>query len=176
MTRCVGPLARSLALVMLIASSACRPAVLPAVLPSGGGSLEHGGAIDTAHYVMDAIDAQRWVTLEDEIGRVVVLPWNWVPEGAREGDMLEAIVTEHETGRSVHLRVDREASAARRERLQERRDRLPRAPAGDLELWTGCRLRPVTHRRHAGRRYGPCPAACSAEQPQALRNRARLGR
>lgn len=85
------------------------------------------------HHVVDALEHRDLARLEGPTGETVVVPRSWLPEGAREGDVLTPLAA-HEDTTGVRFDIDAAATEARRDALQERRDGLPKAPSGDLEL------------------------------------------
>lgn len=87
-----------------------------------------------SRYVIDRF-AGGAVVVEDDHATSFRVPKEWVPSGAREGDVLS--VTSTETGvedRQVVVRVDEQATADRRLESRHRRDTLPKAPDGDFSL------------------------------------------
>ena len=84
-------------------------------------------------HVVDALEHRDLATLEGPDGETVVVPRSWLPEGVREGDVLTTLAT-HRDATGARFSIDAAATEARRRALQERRDGLPKAPAGDLEL------------------------------------------
>jgi hypothetical protein len=87
-----------------------------------------------APLIVEALEHPTIATLEDGEGARLVVPRAWLPRDAADGDVLRAIVEDGVDGRTVHLRIDAEATAKRGREMQERRDHLPRAPGGDLDL------------------------------------------
>jgi hypothetical protein len=90
--------------------------------------------MDRIEYVIDAIQ-EGHATLEPTVGGVRLrVPAAWLPEASREGDVVVA-ERRTEAGRNVlTLALDAAARRVREERLRALRDRLPKAPPGDLEL------------------------------------------
>ena len=80
-------------------------------------------------YTVDAID-QGVARLEDHRGGTSTGPATALPRGAREGSALSR-------GKAGDLRLDK----PRRQGAQARRDALPQAPSGDLDLSTPGTLR-----------------------------------
>lgn len=72
--------------------------------------------------------------LELPDGSLIEIPASWLPTGAKEADLLTVATTRGEASASTELTVDADATAARLKELTELRERVPRAPAGDLEL------------------------------------------
>jgi hypothetical protein len=84
-------------------------------------------------YIIDRIE-DGFATLEGPDGAFLALPEPWLPEGAREGDVLE-IATRRAAGEStLTLSLDEEARGKRAEELRRLRDTLPRGPGGDISL------------------------------------------
>jgi len=84
-------------------------------------------------WVLDGISG-AWARIESATGVAVQLPATWLPSDAREGSVLRV---EHEPEgprRTITIEVDAAATAERRANAKGLRDRLPRAPAGDLDL------------------------------------------
>lgn len=86
-------------------------------------------------YAIDRFGGSDWVVLEDGAAHTFQVPRNWVPAGAREGDVLTfdlnaagSAVTE------LRVAVDQDATAARRREAAQLRNDLPRGPKGDLSL------------------------------------------
>ena len=86
------------------------------------------------HYVVDALEHPDLATLEGPDGRSLAVPRSWLPEHAREGDVLTTLATHANADATVRFEIDAGATEERRRTLQQRRDGLPRAPSGDLEL------------------------------------------
>lgn len=86
-------------------------------------------------YVVDALEPTGQVRLEalDGAGSVVV-PRGWLPTRAREGDVVVTLATQPSSHDAVRFEVDAAATEQRRRALQGRRDGLPSAPSGDLDL------------------------------------------
>ena len=85
-------------------------------------------------YVVEALEQAGLATLEGPGGEALVVTRAWLPVGAREGDVLVTLATQPSGDEAVRFELDAAATEARRRALQERRDGLPRAPEGDLEL------------------------------------------
>ena len=89
-----------------------------------------------ALFTVDRFADAAWVVLEDDTGRTFSIPKSWVPEDAKEGDVL-SLVVDRSGGSSVtalNIAIDGEATDQRRRQVGELRQRLPRAPKGDLSL------------------------------------------
>jgi hypothetical protein len=92
------------------------------------------GAGRSGRFIVDALEDRAWANLEDASGRSLHVPRGWLPERVQEGDLLRVDVDREAAEAHVRFRIDAEATRARREELGARRDRLPRAPSGDLDL------------------------------------------
>ena len=90
--------------------------------------------LSPGRYVVDALEHPDQATLEGPDGRTIAVPRSWLPASAREGDVLRTLGPHGDTAESVRFEVDAAATEERRRDLQERRDGLPGAPSGDLEL------------------------------------------
>lgn len=77
-------------------------------------------------FTVDAIDGGQ-ARLEDQGGGMVHGPSAQLPGGAREGSVLSR-------GMTGGFALDKEATASRQAAMQSRRDALPQAPSGDLNL------------------------------------------
>jgi hypothetical protein len=84
-------------------------------------------------WVLDGVSG-AWARLESPEGVTVQLPVVWLPRDAREGSVLSVTLDSKGSRRTVMLEVDAEATAQRRASAKGLRDRLPRAPDGDLDL------------------------------------------
>ena len=86
-------------------------------------------------FTIDRFEGPAWAVLEDELARARTVPRSWVPPGAREGDVLSAPDDLPTDPMQVpRLDLDPTATADRRRLMQERRDRLPRGPSGNIRL------------------------------------------
>ena len=86
-------------------------------------------------YVVDALQDPGLATLEAlDGGGSIVVPRSWLPSDAREGDVVATLAAQPRDADAVRFEVDAAATEERRRTLQKRRDRLPGAPSGDLEL------------------------------------------
>ena len=72
--------------------------------------------------------------LELPDGTLVEIPASWLPTDAKEADLLTVHTELRGATASIEFRIDAEATAARLKEVTELRERIPRAPAGDLEL------------------------------------------
>ena len=84
-------------------------------------------------WVLDGISG-AWARIESATGVAVQLPATWLPSDAREGSVLRVEQEGEGPRRTVTIEVDAAATAERRANAKGLRDRLPRAPAGDLDL------------------------------------------
>lgn len=86
-------------------------------------------------FTVDRFEGPTWVVLEDERALSRTVPRAWIPAGTREGDVLSSLgELPEDTTSAVHLVLDVAATTARRRIAQDRRDRLPRGPEGDIRL------------------------------------------
>ena len=90
--------------------------------------------LSPGRYVIDALEHPDRATIEGPDGRTIAVPRSWLPASAREGDVVRTSATLDDTAEGVRFEVDAAATEERRRSLQERRDGLPGAPSGDLEL------------------------------------------
>ena len=84
-------------------------------------------------WVLDGISG-AWARIETADRVTVKLPASWLPSDAREGCVLRVEQDSEGPRRTVTIEVDAKATAERRADAKGLRDRLPRAPAGDLDL------------------------------------------
>jgi hypothetical protein len=86
-------------------------------------------------YTIDRFEAEDWAVLEDEQARTFRVPRQWLPTGAREGDVVNAAESPAApAAHSVRFELD---TSAREQRLAEAdrlREQLPRGPKGDVSL------------------------------------------
>ena len=87
-------------------------------------------------YVIDRIEDGRHVVLEPATGSGpgLVLPRDWLPDSAREGDVLTVTREADAVRARVEFQLDAEARTDRERHLKALRDELPGAPEGDLQL------------------------------------------
>ncbi len=90
--------------------------------------------LSPGRYVVDALEHPDIATVEGPDGLSVAIPRSWLPASARAGDVLRTLATHGDTADSVRFEIDAAATEERRRAMQERRDGLPGAPSGDLEL------------------------------------------
>ncbi len=105
-------------------------------LRSGMDELEPRRAVTHATFVVEALEDAHWAVLEDEHAHALQVPRPWLPAHVREGDVLTVEVTPSDDGavQGVVFAIDAVATDARRRAIEERWERLPRAPSGDLDL------------------------------------------
>lgn len=85
-------------------------------------------------YVVDALEPSGQARLEALDGPAsIVVPSSWLPPHTREGDVVATLAVPP-SGAAVRFTVDAAATEERRRALQGRRDGLPSAPSGDLDL------------------------------------------
>jgi hypothetical protein len=85
-------------------------------------------------YVVDALESRELASLESDGGVRVVVPRAWLPVGAREGHVLTVERSEGNGRTTLLVEVDEGATEARRAAMRERREGIPKGPAGDLDL------------------------------------------
>lgn len=86
-------------------------------------------------YTIDRFESDEWVVLEDDRAQTFRIPRQWVPAGAREGDVLNASGEPADAAvRSLRFEVDAAARQQRRDEADRLRDQLPRGPKGDISL------------------------------------------
>jgi hypothetical protein len=86
-------------------------------------------------YTIDRFEGPEWIVLEDDQGRTFRVPRKWLPDAAREGDVID-VSEQQEAPDALSLRLTIDA-AAREQRLSDAnrlRERLPRGPKGDISL------------------------------------------
>ncbi len=81
--------------------------------------------------ILDRIEDGAFAVLVGAGERELVVPAEWLPGEASEGDVLRA---ESGPDGGIRFRLDADATRARLERMRELRDSIPRGPAGDLDL------------------------------------------
>ena len=84
-------------------------------------------------YVLDRFEGD-WAVLEIGAGETFNVPSAWLPEEAAEGDVFKLSLEVGLTESIARFTVNAEETAARRRQAQELRERLLKAPEGDLEL------------------------------------------
>ena len=86
---------------------------------------------------IDRFEDDDLAVLELAAGITVDVPRAWLPPQASEGDVLRMRVrTTSASGASslLYFVIDVEATAERRNQVQDLRSRLPKGPEGDLDL------------------------------------------
>lgn len=86
------------------------------------------------HYAIDRFEDNAWAVLEQSDGETFNVPKEWLPEDAREGDVLNVDAASKGAASRLSFTVDAAETDKRREDAAEHRERLPRGPEGDLEL------------------------------------------
>ncbi len=93
------------------------------------------GRLETPRFTIDRFEGGDWAVLEDETGATFTVPRCWLPDDAREGDVLSTSTNDSSGGgKTLHFELD---DVGRQQRLTEAtrlRDQLPRAPKGDVSL------------------------------------------
>ena len=86
-------------------------------------------------YTIDRFEGDEWAVLEDERARTFNVPRDWLPSGAREGDVLKMSDTaEGASARVIRFEFDPGARDEQLAKARQRRDALPRGPKGDVSL------------------------------------------
>jgi hypothetical protein len=85
-------------------------------------------------FVIDAFEAHDLAALESDGGVQLVVPRAWLPVGACEGHVLRIAPSGDADHVTLSIEIDEAATEERRAAMRERRDRLPKAPPGDLDL------------------------------------------
>ena len=88
---------------------------------------------DKQQYIVERFTDGNYVVLEHATGSIEV-PAGWIPQNAREGDVLTGEIERAGTESRLRLVIDLEAAEERRLKLSEKRARLRRGPKGDLNL------------------------------------------
>ena len=87
-----------------------------------------------ALYTIDRFEGD-WAVLETEDARTFNVPRDWLPSGAREGDVLKTSSTAASASTmTIRLELDPVARDERLAKARQRRDALPRGPKGDVSL------------------------------------------
>lgn len=88
--------------------------------------------MDDRLYALDRIEDGHWAVLSgDGLARELLIPVEWLPEEAREGDLIRASRL-HDGG--VGLEVEREATEARLDEMRRLRRSIRRGEDGDISL------------------------------------------
>lgn len=88
--------------------------------------------MDDQLYALDRIeDGRRAVLTGENPATPLIIPVEWLPSEAHEGDLLRASRSKDGV---VELRVDRKATEERLEEMRRLRESLPRGQPGDLSL------------------------------------------
>lgn len=86
---------------------------------------------------------ERWVIdgfegslarLESPRREFLDVPRAWLPDHAREGDVLNVRMTGTHDQRTIEVTIDTQATLEQRERMKVLRESLRQAPAGDIDL------------------------------------------
>lgn len=91
------------------------------------------GPKNAEQYIIDRFESE-WAVLEVAAGETFNIPKAWLPEDAAEGDVIRVSLESGIGESTARFTVDEEETAARRQSMRELRDRLLKAPEGDLEL------------------------------------------
>jgi hypothetical protein len=95
----------------------------------------------TLYYIIDRFEGNDWAVLEGPNGRTFDVPRFWLPDAAREGDVLR-LETSGEfdeleadpSSSELYFSIDEAEAQRRLERVEDIRSRLKRGPAGDIDL------------------------------------------
>ena len=87
-------------------------------------------------FTLDRFDDGDWAVLEVDANRTFRIPRSWVPAEAKEGDVLRVNEDRNAsaTVSGVNMAIDAEATRERLHRVEDLRQRIPRAPKGDVSL------------------------------------------
>ena len=86
------------------------------------------------HFFLDKFEDNGWARLEREDGKSFDVPREWLPEEAREGDVLKGDVASQGQASRVSFTVDDAEKARRLEEVRTLRENRPVAPEGDITL------------------------------------------
>jgi hypothetical protein len=92
------------------------------------------GQASKDQFVIDRFEDEGWVVLETFDGSALLLPRSWVPEAAKEGDVLRVVIDGDGLHRSVAFEVDVAETLDRRRWAEGLRDLLEKGPRGDIDL------------------------------------------
>ena len=87
-----------------------------------------------SHYALDRFEDNAWAVLERSDGETFNVPKEWLPEDAREGDVLRADTAVEGSASRLLFSVDAEETDKRRDDARKQRERLLKGPEGDIEL------------------------------------------
>jgi hypothetical protein len=86
-------------------------------------------------YIVDRIEDRVWAILEDGDGPTITIPRAWLPQRAREGDVVRlSTETVSDNERVLRFVLDSEERERRIGEITALRDRLTRGPSGDISL------------------------------------------
>jgi len=88
----------------------------------------------SVRYIIDRIEDGAWAVLEPPEGPTLDVPVAWLPTDAAAGDIIDATHSAEANTSTITFTRDEDATAARRERLQDRRDRLSSKSDGPISL------------------------------------------
>ncbi len=86
------------------------------------------------HVFIDRFEDNGWVALEREDRQTFNVPRDWLPEDAKEGDILKVDIASQGQASRISFTVDEEEKERRLEELRASREDRPVVPEGDLEL------------------------------------------
>jgi hypothetical protein len=121
-------------IVLVLALLVALFAMHPVALPKSAGPLALALADHDALYVIDRFEDGGWAVLERQDGLGFNVPVEWLPQEAREGDILRLATTPEGKASYLRFKIDEAATEEQREHVEEIRSRLPRGPEGDIEL------------------------------------------
>jgi hypothetical protein len=85
-------------------------------------------------YIVDRIEDGTAVLEEQQGGRTIFLPTEWLPKGIEEGSILVITLSRGRWRAMLTLTHDEEATRARIAETTRIRDSLTKGPEGDIEL------------------------------------------
>lgn len=84
--------------------------------------------------IIDRFEDNKIAVLEQEDGSTLDVPAEWIPEGAKEGDVLSFEPPIDSMSERLHFFIEAEATAQRLAYAKRLRASLTQAPEGDIEL------------------------------------------
>ena len=86
-------------------------------------------------YTIDRFEGVGWAVLEDEHGQTFMVPRDWLPSTAREGDAVKVDATAQTTAATmIRFELDPTARDEQLAKARARRNALPRGPKGNISL------------------------------------------
>ena len=86
------------------------------------------------HVTLERFEDNGWAVLERADGETFHVPRAWVPQNAKEGDVLSLELNAYAESSQIALGLDVDETARRREEAQAWYDVTPKVGEGDLEL------------------------------------------